>query len=471
MLIVGPSGSGKSTLALAIAGLIPRDVPATIGGSLSLAQAPVSSFDRSALAARVGLVFQDPATQLVMERVEDDVAFGLETRGWPVERMRRRVPEALAEAGLDGLGRRRSRRLSGGQQQRLALAGVLAALPGLLVLDEPTANLDPDGAGAFLDRLGALGETRTTTVVLIEHRVERAWSMADVVLALDGTGRPLDLGSPEVVAERSARRMHDAGIWLPAAVEAPLRIAPAAARAVAVPPNIGPQPGSEPVVSARLAEVATKAHDVWYAYEHGRPVLHGMSLEVQKGERVALVGPNGGGKSTLARLLVGLLRPNRGIVTLGGDDPSRLPAAELARRAAYVFQDPERQFLAATVRGEILLGLEPPRWPAAEALLAEFGLPLERFGARSPFRLSGGEARRLSLAIALVRDPAVLVLDEPTFGQDRRKYDGLLAILDGHLRAGATLITATHDARFVADVADHVVTIADGRIVADERVR
>ena len=145
MLVVGPSGSGKSTLALAIAGLIPRDVPAAVDGSLDLDHAPVSAFERSALAARVGLVFQDPATQLVMERVEDDVAFGLETRGWPVESMRRRVPEALAEAGLGGLDRRRTRRLSGGQQQRLALAGVLAALPGLLVLDEPTANLDPPG--------------------------------------------------------------------------------------------------------------------------------------------------------------------------------------------------------------------------------------------------------------------------------------------------------------------------------------
>ena len=457
MLIVGPSGSGKSTLALAIAGLIPSDVPAAITGSLALDEVPVWSFDRSALAARVGIVFQDPATQLVMERVEDDVAFGLETRGWPVQPMRRRVPEALAEAGLSGLGRRRSRRLSGGQQQRLALAGVLAAIPGLLVLDEPTANLDPHGADAFLERVRALGRTRATTVVLIEHRVERAWSMADIVVAIDGEGRTIDVGSPDEVAARSAPRMHEAGIWLPAAIE-PRDIA--AARRPA-------GPGS----SVRPAEVKIKAQHLSYAYEPGRPVLHDVSLAIQPGERVALVGPNGGGKSTLARLLVGLLRPDRGTVRLGCDDPARLPAEELARRAAYVFQDPERQFLAETVKTEILLGLDPIRRPAAEELLAEFGIPLERFGGRSPFRLSGGEARRLSLAIALVRDPAVLVLDEPTFGQDRRNYDGLRAILDGHLRAGATLIAATHDQRFVADVADRVITMADGRITADERIR
>ena len=460
MLVVGPSGSGKSTLALAIAGLIPRDVPATIGGSLDLDQAPLASFDRTALAARVGLVFQDPATQLVMERVEDDVAFGLEARRWPSDQMRRRVPEALREAGLAGLERRRSRRLSGGQQQRLALAGVFAPLPGLLVLDEPTANLDPAGAETFLARVRAMRDTRATTVVLIEHRVEQAWAMADVVLALDGRGRPIDHGPPEAVASRSARTMHDAGIWLPTAVEARLG---------------GPDaPGrhrAEAEVAARPAGVAIEARNVSYAYEHGRPVLHGISLAIRPGERVALVGPNGGGKSTLARLLVGLLRPDEGMVRLGGDDPARLPAAELARRAAYVFQDPERQFLAETVRSEILLGLEPARRPAAEALLADLGLPLERFGGRSPFRLSGGEARRLSLAIALVRDPAVLVLDEPTFGQDRRTYDELLAILDDHLDAGATLIAATHDPRFVFDVTDRVVTLADGRVAGDARVR
>ena len=156
---------------------------------------------------------------------------------------------------------------------------------------------------------------------------------------------------------------------------------------------------------------------------------------------MALVGPNGGGKSTLARLLVGLLRPDGGTVRLGGDDPARLPAAELARRAAYVFQDPERQFLAERVGDEIRLGLGASKRPAAEGLLANLGLP------------------------------GVLVLDEPTFGQDRGNYDGLLEILAGHLRAGATLIAATHDERFVADVADRVITIADGRIAADERIR
>ena len=267
--------------------------------------------------------------------------------------------------------------------------------------------------------------------------------------------------------------MHDAGIWLPAAIEPPgtrRRTGPRGEAPESGAPESGARqahpdlPGHGP-----RAATAIDARGVTFAYEPGQPAVRGVSLAIQPGERVALVGPNGGGKSTLARLLVGLLRPDRGTVRLGGDDPARLRAAELARRAAYVFQDPERQFLAERVGDEIMLGLDASRRGDAESLMASLGLPLERFAARSPFRLSGGEARRLSLAIALVRDPGVLVLDEPTFGQDRGTYDGLLDILAGHLRAGATLIAATHDERFVADVADRVITMSDGRITADER--
>ena len=194
------------------------------------------------------------------------------------------------------------------------------------------------------------------------------------------------------------------------------------------------------------------------------------SLTISPGERIALVGPNGSGKSTLARLLVGLLRPQAGVVRLGGADPSRLAAAELARRAGYVFQEPERQFLAQNVRDEVMLGLTPIEAARVPDLMARLDLPLEVFAERSPYRLSGGEQRRLSLACILVRRPTVLVLDEPTFGQDRDGYDGLLAILGEHLDHGACLIAATHDQRFVRDVATRVIELDDGWIVRDEVV-
>jgi len=193
-------------------------------------------------------------------------------------------------------------------------------------------------------------------------------------------------------------------------------------------------------------------------------------MSAAAGERIALVGPNGSGKSTLARLLVGLLRPDRGEVRLRGDAPSSLPASKIARRAGYVFQEPERQFLTASVTDEVTIGLTPEERSRVEPLMERLRLPLGTFGSRSPYRLSGGEQRRLSLACVLVRRPDVVVLDEPTFGQDRHGYEGLLEILGEHLDDGACLISATHDERFVRDVATRVVTLGDGWVASDEAV-
>jgi energy-coupling factor transporter ATP-binding protein EcfA2 len=450
LLVVGPSGSGKSTLGLALAGLIPRDIPGEVRGDLSVGGLDPRSAAQGAVAERVGLVFQDPGSQLVMERVEDDVAFGLENRAWPPPAMLERVPQAIAEAGLTGLERRRSNRLSGGQQQRVALAGVRAPRPAILVLDEPTANLDPDGSAAFFGDLECVRAERSTTVVLIEHRVDAAWPLADIVLVLDGDGGPIDVGSPDEVLRRSGDRMAAAGIWLPVAGDGRRARAPSPTDAA-------------PAVTAATVTAA----GVGFAYEPGASVLEGIDLSFDAGERIALVGPNGSGKSTLGRLLVGLLRPTSGQVRLGGDDPSRLPAAALARRAGYVFQDPEAGFLADTVADEIMLGLDPAERASAPALMERLRLPLDAFGSRSPYRLSGGEARRLSLACTLVRRPGLIVLDEPTFGQDRLGYDGLLEILRERIDDGVCLVAATHDPRFVADIASRVVTLERGRIVRD----
>ena len=452
--MVGPSGSGKSTLGLAIAGLIPRDVPGEVRGELNVAGLDPRTADPGAIAARVGLVFQNPGAQVVMERVEDDVAFGLENRAWPLPAMLERVPVAIAEAGLVGLERRRSNRLSGGQQQRLALAGVLAARPGILVLDEPTANLDPDGAAALFANLGRIRAEGSTTIVLVEHRVEAAWPLADVVLALGQDGAPIDIGPPDEVLRRSGQRMAEAGIWLPTGD------VPAQAIAIAVAGTATND--RDPVVSTA---------GLGFAYERGAPVLEGIDLAFGAGERVALVGPNGSGKSTLGRLLVGLLDPTSGRVRLGDADPSRLPLAVLARRAGYVFQDPEAGLLTDTVRDEVMLGLTPDERREAPALMERLRLPLDVFGPRSPYRLSGGEARRLSLACTLVRRPLLLVLDEPTFGQDRRGYDGLLEILRERLDAGVCLVAATHDQRLVADVASRVVELDRGRVARDRQLR
>jgi energy-coupling factor transporter ATP-binding protein EcfA2 len=454
MLVVGPSGSGKSTLALAIAGLIPGEIPATVTGRLELDARDIGDVGPVAIAAEVGLVLQDPATQLVMERVEDDVAFGLENRAWPRTAMVPRVTEAMAEVGLAAMHRRRSRRLSGGQQQRLALSGALAPRPGLLVFDEPTANLDPEGARALMAALAQLQGERSTTVVLIEHRVELAWPLADMVLALDATGRQIDAGPTADVAARSGSEMAEAGTWLPASLDRG---------------EHQRKPGSIRAPAARETDpLIVTASGLRFGYDREVPVIRDMSLDAFAGERIALVGPNGSGKSTLGRLLVGLLRPDHGHIALQGADPSQLPPAELARRAGYVFQNPELQFLTERVVDEVALGLTPSEVARIPDLMERLDLPLDRFGERSPYRLSGGEQRRLSLACILIRRPRLLVLDEPTFGQDRHGYDALLAILAEHLDDGVSLVAATHDERFVHDVASRIIRLDEGWIAEDE---
>jgi energy-coupling factor transport system ATP-binding protein len=228
-------------------------------------------------------------------------------------------------------------------------------------------------------------------------------------------------------------------------------------------PERAPVPEGDPVLLAL---------GVTFAYD-GPAVLRGIDLAIRPGERIALVGPNGSGKSTLARILVGLARPAAGTVRLGGVDPARLAARDLGRLAGFVVQDPEQQFVATRVRDEVLAGLDatdPATIAAVEVLMNRLGLPLEAFGDRSPYTLSGGEQRRLSLAPALARSPRLMVLDEPTFGQDRRGYEALLAILRERVGSGTAVLAATHDERFVDDFATRVIRIEAGRIVADEAV-
>jgi energy-coupling factor transporter ATP-binding protein EcfA2 len=468
LVVAGPSGSGKSTLARAIAGLVPWAAPGRLDGELRLDGRPVAIADPATLVARIGVVFQDPSSQLVMERAEDDVAFGLEGRGWLPSAMRARVPAALAEAGLVGFERRRTARLSGGEQQRLALAGAFAPHPGLLVLDEPTANLDPPGALAFAERLAAVRETRGTTIVLVEHRADLAWPLADLVLALTADGTPLALGTPADLLARHRPALAAAGIWLPdepPPVPAGGRPEAGASPSPAEPSCAAPSPpGSAP--AAPMHPVA-QARGVEFAFERGIRVLSGLDLAIEPGARVALLGLNGSGKSTAARLLVGLLHPTRGTVRLAGRDPARIAPHELARLAGYVTQDPERSFLAGTVEADLLLGLTPDERARAGDVAAALGLPLDRFGARNPFTLSGGEQRRLSLAAQLVRRPRLLVLDEPTFGQDRRGYEGLLALLRTRVEDGTAVVAATHDLRFAAELGGRVVRLAGGRVAED----
>jgi energy-coupling factor transport system ATP-binding protein len=439
VLLLGPSGAGKSTLLAALAGLLPEDSGESEG------TVEIDGLDPRKARERVGILFQDPQTQLVMARAGDDVAFGLENRGVDPTEIWPRVDEALRRVGFPYGRDRPTAALSGGEQQRLALAGALALRPGLLLLDEPTANLDPAGAAlvrAAIDRAAA-----DTTVILVEHRVAEALPLVDRVVVLDPGGGVRADGEPEEVFGRHGDALAAAGVWVP---DHPVARRPAGT------------PGERLLTAESLGLCHPGA---------ARPALSDVDLTVRVAEALAVLGPNGAGKSTLALLLGGLLRPTAGRLRatdeLAGPDaanpPHRWRAPALARRIGSVFQNPEHQFVTASVRDELALG--PRRvgmtGAAVSATVDELlgRLHLDRLAGANPYTLSGGEARRLSVATALATAPRLLILDEPTFGQDRRTWIELVDLLAGLREDGRALVTVTHDEAFVAVLADRTVAL------------
>ena len=476
LLVLGPSGSGKSTVARALAGLVPHVLPGTWKGSLRVGDLDVAETPARLLGERIGLVFQDPDSQLVMSRVDDEVAFGLENRAWPREAMQAQVPEALAQVGLTGFERRGTMTLSGGEKQRLAIADLLAAGPGLLVLDEPTANLDPPAMHATFGQIAALARLRRHTIVLIEPRLEAALPLADDVLLLDDSGRQLAFASADAVGPEAVRLLERNGAWVPRAWQG-VEVARANETRAA-----------ETRRSTEVGPLLLEAAHIRIAYpadESGTHLaLDGVSIAVRAGERIALVGPNGAGKSSLLFAMTGLLRPDAGTVRLralprddeAGEpmrDPARLRAGEIAARIGLVFQDPELGFVARTARDEVSAGaraMDRGRGRdahddhGADGVLAHFGLG--HLAAENPFRLSQGEQRRLSLAALALRPPAILLLDEPTFGLDRRGTEAVLRLLDDLRASGQAQILATHDPRLLP-ACERVVALDVGRIVFD----
>ena len=484
LLVLGPSGSGKSTLARALVGLVPHTLAGDWRGSLRVGELAVEATPARFLGERVGLVFQDPDCQLVMARVDDEVAFGLENRGRPRAEMQLRVPQALREVGLAGFELRATATLSGGEKQRLAIADVLVARPSLLVFDEPTANLDPPGMHETLGRIAELARRREHTIVLVEHRLEAALPLADDVLLLDGAGRQLSFAPAGSIGRETAARLEASGAWVPRAWQGatPGVASPGggAAREAIEAAAAGPR-------AAPSGRVLMRATDVSLSYAAGlseeRLALDDVSLEAHSGERIAIVGPNGAGKSTLLFVLAGLRRPARGTIglraiTRGSEavedlrDPSRLGPHEIASRIGLVFQYPELGFVARSARDEVAATVREARpsvhgadpGTAADGVLARFGLAA--LADEDPFRMSQGEQRRLSLAALVLRPPAVLLLDEPTFGLDRRGTEAVMGLLDELRRTGQAQLLATHDPRLLPHC-DRVLALAGGRVVFD----
>ncbi|WP_167103651.1 ABC transporter ATP-binding protein [Mycobacterium sp. DL592] len=442
VLLLGRSGAGKSTFLHALAGVLGGAEEGEQHGRLLVDGEPPASRRGS-----VGLLMQDPDSQIVLSRVGDDVAFGPENLGVPREAIWRRVRDCLASVGLDVPLESSTAALSGGQKQRLALAGILALRPGLLLLDEPTANLDPAGVVEVRDAVARVLDETESTLVVVEHRVEVWLNVVNRVIVLDSTAGVVADGPPEQVLTAQADDLAAAGVWVPGRHCAPPR---------------EQRNSSAPVLlSAEALAVERSKRE---------PLGHSLDFTVQAGRALAITGPNGAGKSTLALTLAGLLRPAAGAFVAAdslagglGTQPIRWRARDLLTRIGTVFQESEHQFLTTTVRAELevgprALGLAEDETRARIDDLLE-RLRLTALAAAHPFTLSGGEKRRLSVATVLASRPRVVILDEPTFGQDARTWRELVELLGSLLSDGHAVVAVTHDDDFVGSLADEVIEL------------
>ncbi|WP_382304210.1 ABC transporter ATP-binding protein [Herbiconiux sp. UC225_62] len=523
VLLLGASGAGKSTLIQAFAGVLGGADEGEEEGTLE-----VAGLDPRHTRGRVGLVMQDPDSQIVLARVGDDVAFGCENLGVPRPEIWQRVGRALGAVGLDlPLGHPTSD-LSGGQKQRVALAGVVAMQPGVLLLDEPTANLDPEGVVEVRDAVAEVVRRSAATFVVIEHRVDIWLDAVDRVVVLAPGGGVLADGDPATVLGAHGEELARSGVWVPG--HDPLGGRPARPTRAAPHRHAGetwPVAGADrrsrgpaeradarrdesgASASARAAGAAVgvdtaspgdqrsgvllTARGLDVARVEGATVARGIDLELRAGQATAITGPNGAGKTTLALTLAGLIPPAGGVLEAsvelaagtrpsgrrrrGASSPDTSPMAwrsrELLTRIGMVFQDPEHQFVAGSVRAELEISLKALKLSSdqIEERVAEVAgrLRLDGLLSANPYTLSGGEKRRLSVASALVARPRILVLDEPTFGQDSRTWAELVRLLAEQLDRGTAIVAVTHDRAFVEALADQEIVVGAKRPVGAVR--
>ena len=438
VLMLGASGAGKSTMMAGLAGVLGGDEEGEQEGSLT-----IDGVDAREARGRVGLVLQDPDSQIILERLGDDAAFGCENLNVPREEIWQRVRESLDMVGLGGLELGRStRHLSGGQRQRLALAGVLAMKPGLLLLDEPTANLDPEGVVEVHDAVKKVIETTGQTMVVVEHHIDVWLDLVDRVIVL---GRPdadspagaiIADGKPDEVFAQMGDVLAAGGAWVPG-------------RAI---------PDYRPDDETRGETVLSTEN---LSFGRGTALGTGINLDFHAGEVTALMGPNGAGKSTMALTLAGLLKPIDGKVLIAdslkpphaGQEPINWKSKELLGRIGMVFQEPEHQFASNFVRDEVAIGPksmghgEDEAYQTADRMLEQMNLT--RFAKANPYTLSGGEKRRLSVASMLAAAPKVLVMDEPTFGQDFSTWTEMVKLIAAIRDQGSCVIMVTHDEALV----------------------
>ncbi len=489
ILLTGPSGCGKTTFCRALNGLIPKFYNGTLTGSVHITGLDVAEHSTMELARHIGLIFQNPDNQIFALTVEKDIAFGLENLGIAKAEMKKEIDWAAKTTGIEALRLRATHELSGGQKQRLTIASVLAMHPSIIVMDEPTSFLDPVGAEHIFDVLDKLNKEYGMTIIIIEHRIDIAAKYVNRIIVFDD-GRVRSDGKPGLILAQEDTRL--LGVGIPRILElakrfedretmftelpltstqfyeqitACLKKKEFTSKKSLIPPDmldlVGEHPHS-PLIQAK---------NIVFDYPGNVHALRGVDLTIHHGDYVAIMGENGAGKTTLVKHFNGLLRPKEGSITLDGDDISKRSVAQLARRVGLVFQNPDDQLFEESVEKEIAFALR--NFGMTEESIEKRVtwalnlLDLEKYRESSPFILSGGERKRVALASVLAWDPDVLVLDEPTIGQDYGQKERLRHFLTQLRTQGKTVVIVTHDVEFVAESQPHIVLMAQGKIVAE----
>ncbi len=492
VVVLGANGAGKSTLCYLISGIVPHIYGGRRRGNVRVVDLDPWDEPLYITAQRCGVLMQDPEVQLFMPTLKAELAFGPANLGVPREEILRRSREALALVRLEGLEEHNPRDLSGGQKQRAALASVLTMQPQILVLDEPTSQLDPLGRWEVGEAIEQLKRTGDLTIVMTTHETEEVLHLADQVLVLE-QGETVLQGPPGRVFARTDR-LERAGVKTPALVQiqALLRlngadqpedarwsltlseVADRIRRAVQEGRlGIRPEAVAPPRRPVTDGPVVLEARNLTVEYPGPPPVtaLRDVSLEIRQGEFVGIVGQNGSGKSTLVKCFVGLLRPKRGEVLFRGQSLRRFSVGEIARRIGLVLQNPDYQLFTASCRDEIRFGLRNVGIPENEIdrrvdeALQRVGL--EAYADLFPFRLSFGDRRKLAVAATMALGPEVLIMDEPTTAQDHRGRYQLAELARQFHEEGGTVLMITHDVDLIARYAQRLIVLHEGRVLLD----
>ncbi|MGM0861297.1 cobalt ABC transporter [Bacillus atrophaeus] len=463
-LLLGPSGCGKSSLALCINGLYPEACDAAQTGRISLFQKNIEDFQAAEKPSlHIGVVFQDPDQQFCMLTVEDEIAFGLENLQMPKEEMKERIDDVLVKLDLTGLKGQTISALSGGTKQKVALACILAMEPDLIILDEPTSLLDPHSARSFVHMIKELQEEKGFGLLVIEHQLDEWAPWAERTIVLDASGQKvMDGETPDIFQFRS-EELKKIGVAIPhvAAMQESLSAPFTLSKEMLF---TQPFPAFKEGKYLPLTEDVLEVNGLSFSRGQ-RAIFSDISFSLRAGSLTAVVGPNGTGKSTLLSVLARLYKPKSGEIRLFGKPLHSFSENELRRQMGFVFQNPEHQFVADTVFGELVFGHKHQKDAAEKAhdLLRRFGL--DHVLTHHPFALSQGQKRRLSVATMMMHDLKILLLDEPTFGQDAKTAAECMELIESIQAAGTAVLMITHDMELVSAFADNVLVLHDTKLV------